>query len=71
MHYHLYDKEAADEKSDYSNKSGFNIIMVITAAFILGGLLPILIEYINIKALVVGLLSFIVLDTFNVISIRS
>ena len=68
---HLYDKEAAEEKSDYSNKSGFNIIMIITVAFILGGVLPLLIEYINIKTLVIGLLSFIILDTFNVVSIKN
>ena len=66
----LYNKNEAKEKSKYDNNSVFNFSMIIVIGFILFGLLPVLIEYINTKIMLFGVFSLIILYIFKGLSIR-
>lgn len=66
----LYNEKEAKEKSKYNTNSMFGFTSIISIIFVLFGLMPVLIEYINIGILIVGVLSFIILNVFKNLSIR-
>ena len=66
----LYSEKEAREKSKYSTDSIFNFTSIIIVGFMLFGLMPALIEYINTKIMLIGVFSLIIIYIFRGLSIR-
>ena len=66
----LYSEKEAREKSKYGTDSIFNFTSIIIVGFMLFGLMPVLIEYINTKIMLIGVFSLIIIYIFRGLSIR-
>ena len=66
----LYSEKEAREKSKYGTDSIFNFTSIIIVGFMLFGLMPALIEYINTKIMLIGVFSLIIIYIFRGLSIR-
>lgn len=61
----LYDGEAAKEKNDYNASSILDFVMILVICFILVGVSPFLLAYINLKILLIGIASLLILFAFR------